>query len=266
MTDCLAIELIRRHLTTETVGFTIDLWWEVPSTSDVLRQLAAGGAREGTVVLAEAQQAGRGNPGRRWYAPSRGNLCGSVLFRPPIAPAAVPVFSFIASLALTDAVWGEGVPGGIKWPNDVLIEGRTTGGCLAAFRDEGARARDVVLGFGVNLNAGREALEAALGDEAKLATSLAEEAGRVIDRNAFAASFLNHLEKWWKAYGAGGPEAVLRAWRHRDVLQGHWLQMCETGATSRCRALGVDDRGRLLVEDTHGRRREVVSAETRIIE
>lgn len=122
--DGLSIDRIRQRLSGQTVGHRIELSGEVSSTNTVLRDLARAGAPEGTVVLAEAQSAGRGRLGRHWFSPPGVNLYASILFRPTIPPQAVPVFSFIASLALSDAISAEGAPATIKWPNDILVEGR----------------------------------------------------------------------------------------------------------------------------------------------
>lgn len=217
--DCLCIELIRRHLATETVAYQMYLYQEVTSTNAVLRRLAEAGTREGTVVLAEAQTAGRGRLGKSWFSPPGVNLYVSVLFRPPIPPAEVPVFSLIASLALTDAIWAEGAPATITWPNDVLIEGRKVGGTLATYATGGDLVEYVILGAGVNLNVDEATLAAGLGPGAPGATSLRAVAGRPIDRNAFTAAFLNFLEKWWGICRKSGPDAVLAAWRERDSLR-----------------------------------------------
>ena len=130
--DSLCIDLIRRELTAETVGFEIQLFREVVSTNDALRTLAEAGAREGTVVLAESQRGGRGRLGKAWFSPEGVNLYASVLFRPKISPRAVPVFCCIASLALADAIAAAGVPAGVRWPNDVLVGDGKVAGTLSA--------------------------------------------------------------------------------------------------------------------------------------
>lgn len=216
--DSLSIELIRRTLSSETVGRQIYLFGEVSSTNAVLRDLAKAGAREGTVVLAEEQTAGRGRQGQPWFSPPGVNLYASVLFRPAIPPNAVLAFSFIASLALTDVIWAEGLPAAIKWPNDILVKRKKVAGTLVECATAGDRVEYVVLGVGVNLNVTREVLRTALGQASHAATSLRELAGHEIDRNAFAATFLTLLERWFRIYVERGAEAVLAAWRDRDIL------------------------------------------------
>jgi BirA family biotin operon repressor/biotin-[acetyl-CoA-carboxylase] ligase len=215
--ESLSIEVIRRLLDNEVVGLHMYLFGEVASTNAVLRRVAEAGAREGTVVLAEEQRHGRGRLGQAWFSPPGVNLYASVLFRPDLAPEAVPAFSLIASLALTDAVWVEGLPAAIREPNDVLVDGRKVAGTLVECATTAGRTDYVILGVGVNVNVTRDALREALGTAAEGATSLRAECGRAIDRNAFAASFLGFLEKWFEAYTARGPATVMAAWRSRRV-------------------------------------------------
>lgn len=260
-TDCLCIELIRRRLETEVVGFQVLLYQEVDSTNTVLRRLAEAGAREGTVVLAEAQHAGRGRRGTPWFSPPGVNLYASVLFRPSIRPGAVPVFSSITALALCDAIWAEGVSAGIKWPNDILVEGRKVAASFVAFTTGGDLVDYVILGTGVNLNVDRLALEQGLGAAATGATSVGEAAARPIDRNAFTATYLNTLEKWLDVYRVSGPVRVLQAWRERDLLAGRWVTVRDDPAGYEGRVLGANHEGQLVVQDALGEQHRVSAGE-----
>jgi len=261
--DKLSIDLIRRHLATEIIGRHMYLFDAIPSTNAALRDLAVSGAEEGTVVLAETQSAGRGRMGAAWFSPPGLNLYVSVLLRPPIALAAVPVFSFIGSLALTDAVWSVGLPAAIKWPNDVLVEDGKVAGCLVDVAAAEAHVDHVILGAGINLNVSTRELHSILGAAGKGAGSVSERAGHAVDRNVFTAAFLNSLERWLTVFRADGRNAVLAAWRSRDALCGHEVDIRGEGPTYRGRALGVDDEGYLLVEDAGGARHRVRTGEIR---
>ena len=264
--DRLAIARIRRTLVTDRIGFQTYLFGEVSSTNDVLQQMTNAGAADGTVVLAEAQTMGRGRLGKPWFSPPGLNLYASVLFRPSIAPDEVPVFACVAGLAVSDAIEAEGVRATLKWPNDVLVEGRKVGGTLVEWASRGEAVDHVILGVGVNLNVDRATLVTALGPAAADATSLAAAARRVIDRNVFAATVLNRLESWDDEYRAHGAEAVLRAWRKRDALAGHIVQVRERGAPYLGIAWGVDRNGRLVVEDATGARHQILSGEVVIVD
>ena len=126
--DGLDVGAIRRGLEAEVLGSHVYVFGEVASTNAALRDLADAGAREGTVIIAEAQRAGRGRLGTTWLSPSGVTRYVSVLLRPGIAPAAAPIFSFTASLGLSGALWQLGVVAAVKWPNDVVVGGRKVAG------------------------------------------------------------------------------------------------------------------------------------------
>jgi BirA family biotin operon repressor/biotin-[acetyl-CoA-carboxylase] ligase len=261
--DRLCIDLIRRHLSAETIGRRIVLYGGVPSTNLVLRELAARGAVEGTVVLAEEQVRGRGRHGRSWFSPPGLNLYVSVLLRPGLDLREVPRFSLIASLALTEAIWAEGLPAAIKWPNDILVDGRKVAGTLVETVDLAGTPPYVILGVGVNMNVDDEVLQDALRDDARGATSLREARGREIDRNLFAASFLNHLERWFAAARDREWDTVLAAWRERDGLRGHRVEIRGVGPAWQGRAEGIDADGYLEIATDAGLRQRVISGEIR---
>ena len=263
--DRLCIDLIRRHLSAGTIGRRIFLYGGVPSTNLVLRDFTARGAVEGTVVLAEEQVHGRGRHGRSWFSPAGLNLYVSVLFRPDLDLREVPRFSLIASLALTEAIWAQGLPATIKWPNDILVDGGKVAGTLVETVDIAGTAPYVILGVGVNMNVDDETLRGALRDDARGATSLREAGGRDIDRNLFTASFLNHLERWFAVARNREWDTVLAAWRKRDDLRGRRVEIRGTGPAWQGRAEGIDADGYLEVATDAGVRQRVISGEIRVV-
>ncbi len=264
--DLLNIDLIRRALSSEVVGRRICLLWDVSSTNDVLRQMAEGGASAGTVVLAESQHSGRGRGGTTWFSPAGVNLYGSVLFRPAIPLEAVPVFSFIASLAVSDAIRLEGLPAVIKWPNDILVGRQKVGGTLVECAAPDGEVGPVVVGIGVNVNVERDALSRALGGAAPEAASLRELTGREIDRSAFAGKLLTCLDRWYQTYTSKGAESVFAGWRERDCLTGHRVEIRRGCDTLAGRVRGVSREGLLLVEDGRGRSHRIVDGQIRLLD
>jgi BirA family biotin operon repressor/biotin-[acetyl-CoA-carboxylase] ligase len=264
--DCLSIELIRRTLSAEIVGRRICLLWDVASTNDVLRRMAEASAPAGTVVLAEGQHAGRARAGLGWFSPVGVNLYASVLFRPVIRPDALPVFSFIASLATSDAIRLEGQPAMIKWPNDVLVGRKKVAGTLVESAAANQMVAWVVFGIGVNVNVDRQALRAGLGAAAEDAASLSELAGREIDRNAFTGTLLTCLDRWFHMYAGRGAEPILAGWRERDGLAGHRVQVRAGGEECEGRVGGVSREGFLIVEDARGQTHRIVDGQIRLLD
>jgi len=263
-TDSLSITHIRRRLTASAIGRHMYLFGEVDSTNARLRTLARAGARAGTVLMAEGQTAGRGRHGQVWFSPSGVNLYASVLLRPRLDPGELGAFSLVAGLALADAIKEFGATPGIKWPNDVLVDGKKVGASLLECVWGGDEVDYVILGVGVNLNIDVAVLRAALGPGGGFATSLAAVTGHPIDRNAFAAAYLNHLDRWLYVWEIHGSPGILAAWRRREILGGRRVQIRGTDAAYDGRVLGVDDHGSLWVQETCGRRHALTGEEVRI--
>lgn len=259
--DALRIDLIRRELSTASVGYVIRLVRELASTVEAMRVLADSGAREGTVVLAETQQADRGWPGKSWFPPERANLYAAILFRPGISRHSAEAFAFIASLALVAAIAAEGAPARVRWPDEIVVDGRRVGRTLTTAEPADAIADYVIVGVEVNLNVSRETLGRALGASAALVTSLREALGHPIDRNRFTAAFLNDLDRWLGVYRAGGAGAILRSWNDLDLLRGHVVEVRAAGSNRRGRVAGVDDEGRLVLEVSRGAERAITTAD-----
>jgi BirA family biotin operon repressor/biotin-[acetyl-CoA-carboxylase] ligase len=232
----------------------------LPSTNDRLKQRARAGAAPWTVVLADAQTAGRGRQGRRWVSPP-GNLYLSVLLRPEPPDARWSLLPLAAGLAVAEAMGEAGLEARLKWPNDVIVGGGKIGGILA----EGSSSADglefVVVGIGVNV-----ALRPAdLSDDVALAaTSMADELARAVDRVTVAAGVLARLTVWYHALAREGPQVVQAAWRRRALPW--WGKTVEALAGER-RLRGIvrdlDESGALVLELEDGTRALLHSGEVR---
>jgi BirA family biotin operon repressor/biotin-[acetyl-CoA-carboxylase] ligase len=260
--SALSIAGIRARLGVGLTSRQLFLFHEVESTNATLSRLACSGVPEGTVVLAEAQTKGRGRLGQPWFSPPGVNLYASFLLRERLTLEEVPVFSFVAGLALADAVQAAGASPTIKWPNDVLIDGRKMGGARVECSARDREVEHVIIGVGANLNVGLDDLALALGPKAE-APSLRAATGHEIDRNAFAADYLNALDKWVRRYRKEGAASILQAWRGRDILTGRQVEIQGTGGPFVGRVVGVDRHGWLLVRDAVGESRTVTTEEIR---
>lgn len=219
------------------------------STNDEAARLARAGAQHGTVVIAEQQSAGRGRDGRPWASPRGRGLYLSCVLRPPLPLADVPPMTLAIGVGLCDAVRAAGVPGALKWPNDMLVGTRKLAGVLVEAQSQGSRLEAVIVGIGVNLS------EAQLGevppDIAARAISLEEAAGAPIDREAFIAALLAHVEHWVDHYTAVGLEQVIPAWTER-MAPGLRARATVGGAPMVGMMVGLDGDGSLLLRDVDG--------------
>lgn len=196
------------------------------STQSEAQRLAAAGAPEGTVVTARHQRAGRGRRGHDWWDAPGQSLLVSVLLRPAGPVTTAPQLSLVGGLAVADAIAAvASVPARIRWPNDLLVDGRKVCGILAEAASDGARAgagrlHHVILGIGVNL--AQTAFPQALADRA---TSLRLVTGHAPDREAVLAAVLEQLARHYDTWRAGGFAALRPAWLERSTLPGQIVRL-----------------------------------------
>jgi BirA family biotin operon repressor/biotin-[acetyl-CoA-carboxylase] ligase len=215
------------------------------STNADVAAAARDGAAAGLVVVAEAQTGGRGRLDRQWQSPPRAGVLLSALLRPGVDPATWPLVPLLAGLAVSEAVLAVGqVDVGLKWPNDVMVDGRKLGGILTE------RVGDaVVVGIGINVST-RQA-ELAI----DTATSLALVGGST-DREILVKEVLRALGRRYRAWHdtAGGATSVIPAYRERCGTIGQQVEVSLPGGDVVVGvATGIDDDGRLVVrEDASG--------------
>lgn len=259
-------EDIRARVKARVVGRELIVRAEVDSTNDAVMGLARAGAPAGTVMIAEAQTKARGRRGQPWFSPPGLNLYVSVLLRPALRVEQLPVFSFIASLAVTDALVQLDTRPTIKWPNDVLLDGKKVAGSLAEVSLRGEQVEAVVLGVGVNLNVSTAALRDGLGPAAQFATSVAEVLGAPVDRAAFAAAYLNAVDRWADTFEREGGAPIVEAWKQREIVTARRVEVRDDGTRLEGRVQGLDGHGRLVVIDPHGARQVVTTGDLRLLD
>lgn len=222
----------------------IRLLREVGSTNDVAAALAEAGAPEGTTVVADAQTAGRGRRGRRWFSPPGAGLYLSAICRPPD----LELLPLLAAVAVAEGVdEATGVVPEIKWPNDLVVRDgavrRKLAGILAESSGTGAALPYVVLGIGINVR--RSAYPP---DVAARAVSLEELTGTAVDRGRLLVAVLAALARWRTAVRLHGG-ALLRA-RWRDLAptsEGAPVEIDQADGRRRGVTAGIDPDGALLV-------------------
>ncbi|MET0819960.1 MAG: biotin--[acetyl-CoA-carboxylase] ligase [Aeromicrobium sp.] len=228
------------------------LWTDVVVTSETgstnidAAASARAGAPEGMVHATESQTAGRGRLDRTWSAPAGSSVHVSVVLRPDSVPAARWVWlPLLVGLAVDATVHECGVESGLKWPNDVLVDGRKLAGILLE-RVETESGPAAVIGVGVNVTLRRDELPV------ETATSLALEGATETDRTIVIRSLLRNLEALYRAWAASGgdPAAGIRdSYVRRCVTIGQRVRvMLPLDETWVGQATGIDDLGRLLVD------------------
>jgi BirA family biotin operon repressor/biotin-[acetyl-CoA-carboxylase] ligase len=219
--------------------FEVEYHDSLPSTNDRARDLAGEG-RGDVVVLADEQTGGKGRLDRAWASP-RGGVWLSILIRPDVLPAHAPLFTLAAAVATARAAREAGAAATIKWPNDVLADGRKLAGVLTEMEGEADRVSWLVVGVGVNANVD----PADLPGEA--ATSLRAEVGDV-DRRAFTQRLLEEFHAL-----RTDPDAVLPAWRECAATLGRRVRVETPGGDVVGEAVDIAFPGSLVVETAEGR-------------
>jgi BirA family transcriptional regulator, biotin operon repressor / biotin---[acetyl-CoA-carboxylase] ligase len=225
----------------------------VDSTQASAFALAAGGAEDRTVVVAEYQAAGRGRRGRAWDAAPGQSLLTTILVRPRLAPAQWPAYSLVTAVAVAETLARTAaLAARLKWPNDVLIAGKKIAGILLESRIVGDTATAVVA-IGVGVNLAQRAFPAGL---AARATSVAIEAGRVVPRDTVLAALLEAFDEWRARLESDGMPPVRARWLALADTIGRRVSIDGVSGV----AVDLDADGALVLEDG-GRRHRVVAGE-----
>ncbi len=234
---------------------------QTDSTNNVAMTLARDGAPAGTLVVAEGQSAGRGRLARQWLSPPGSGLYVSFILRPALELADLPRLTLAAGVALCRAVTrSTGVQVQLKWPNDLLLEGKKCGGILTetdGLLGDGPVA--VILGIGLNVNTPVTLFPTELQDRA---TSLTAVTGREYQRGLLLEALSEEVERVVQRMEQGEFAAILAEWRQHDGLAGQrlsWLTPQHTVVTGI--SLGPDAAGRLHIQDDHGTIHEVLSGD-----
>jgi BirA family transcriptional regulator, biotin operon repressor / biotin---[acetyl-CoA-carboxylase] ligase len=236
----------------------------VDSTQSTIFDLAAQGAADRTVVVADYQAAGRGRRGRAWDAPTGTSLLMSVLVRPRGTPDGWGGYSLVSALAVAGALAQvAGVDARLKWPNDVLIGGRKIAGILlesrmpAAATDAGTASSAGVIAVGIGINLGQRAFPAGL---AARATSVWLETAHDVERDAVLEATLDAFDHWRSTLEREGLAPIRERWLAVADTIGRRVSV--DGITGV--AVDLDADGALVLQDGE-RRHRVVAGEVGVV-
>ncbi|MGI5839912.1 MAG: biotin--[acetyl-CoA-carboxylase] ligase [bacterium] len=246
-------------LRTERLGRNYVYLPTVDSTNDLAKQLARAGAVDGTLIVAETQTGGRGRLGRSWASPPASGIWLSLILRPELSPAELPKITLTTAVGIARAIEAvTDLKPGIKWPNDILAEGRKICGILTEAAVGAAKTEFVIVGIGINVNTERDAFPAALRDKA---ASLKGILGRPVSRALLLAEMLRAVEDVYIQL-LGGEFAAIRAeWCRRTVSLGQIVHVTSPAGGFSGRAIAVTPDGALIVSREDGLQVHVVTGE-----
>ena len=258
--DILLPQLIRPRLHTQALGKTIFHFFSVDSTNAFASRMLSHGRRvaHGTIVVAEEQTAGRGRLGRSWYSEQGSGLYFSIVLRPRIPPGFASLFTLGTAVALHEAIErNTGLQVDIKWPNDLLVDGRKCCGILAEMQAEFDRVNSLVIGVGLNVNHGSLPVEIA-----DRATSLRMASGREYSRTELLVEFLEEFENLLTLFEQNGPPVLIDSWtKHSSFANGRRLQIHDGFRMIEGVTRGLNPFGALRLETADGKTEDVYSGD-----
>lgn len=257
--DILSPEEVREGLQTKVFGQEHYYYFkEIDSTNNYAKHLAADGYPEGTVVIAEGQSSGRGRRGRQWHSDPGQGIFMSLILRPPLPANELSRINMVIAAAIVDTLKEMGIKSGIKWPNDVLVNGRKISGILTEAITDMDGIEYIVTGIGLNVNTLIEDLPE---EFRSIATSVRAEIGHVVSRVQLLQMLLLQLEKPYQQLISGGFTEILEKVRSLSLVIGRDIKFDSVNGITHGRAIDIDNNGFLVVRDIMGNIHHVMSGE-----
>jgi BirA family biotin operon repressor/biotin-[acetyl-CoA-carboxylase] ligase len=251
---------IREGLSTLVMGQKKIIYFPtLVSTNDLAWSEAQGGCPEGTLVVAEEQTGGKGRLGRSWHSPYGQGLFFSLVLRPLVNPQEVARVTMLAAVALASAI-GEvtGLTVGIKWPNDLLVDGKKVSGILAEMQGDQDRVNFLIMGAGINVN---HQLEDFPEELRPVATSLKLAGGQRVERVRLLQACLEAFEHWYFLWLEQGFAPVLARWKELSVTLNRAVRASTLKETWEGWAQDVDEDGALLLRLPNGEMQKLATGE-----
>jgi BirA family transcriptional regulator, biotin operon repressor / biotin---[acetyl-CoA-carboxylase] ligase len=248
--DILVPKLLSHRLTGTAFSKRIFHFFKIDSTNTVALRMGEEGEPHGAVFLAEEQSAGRGRAGRKWLSEKSAGIHCTILLRPPMSPALAPLLTLVAGVAARDAVAEEtGLNPDIRWPNDLLINGKKFGGILIEMRAEPDRIHYAAVGIGINVNQTKMPAEIA-----PIATSLRMETGKIHSRIELLVRLLRRFDHYYNLFLAQGAPPILEQFaKVSSYYRGKRVQITTFRETFTGTTVGLEPSGVLRVQRDDGR-------------
>lgn len=259
---------ISQELKTKTLGRNIVYLDSVDSTNNYAKKAALEGCEEGTLVVADNQTCGRGRLGREWNSPDKKGVWMSLVLRPEISFDEVQIITLAASVAVVQALYEVAqIEAGIKWPNDIIINGKKVCGILVEMNMEIDRINFLVLGIGLNVNQEKEDFSQELLDRAiSLKMYMDQNANnqKILKRNEIIANILLKFEEIYDKVKCRAFEDIITEWKRYSVTLGKEVNITHKSKQYRGVAQDITKDGKLIVKCVNGSVIEVFSGEVSV--
>ncbi len=248
---------IKAGLKTNYMGKNVIYETSVTSTQEIAHRLAREGVPEGTLVVAEEQLGGKGRLGRAWHSPIGTGIWMSLILKPKIPPQQAPQLTLLAAVAVIRGITETTeLQCEIKWPNDILLNGKKVVGILTEMQADPDQIHSVIIGIGINVNQTSFPKEIQ-----EIATSLKLEKGQEINRAHLMRSIMAEFEKLYELFLSDGFYPIKQMWEAHAVTIGRRIIARTINGAIEGFAKGITEDGILLLEDSHGRTHKIYSAD-----
>ncbi len=253
--DFLDVNAVRAQLRTQANRIQLSVVDTIESTNTALLQQAGLGAPSGTCLAAECQTAGRGRRGRIWQSAVGASLTFSLLWRFEKGVATLGGLSLAVGLAVANALRELGVPATLKWPNDILIDGRKLGGILIETQGDMLGPTAAVIGIGLNFQLSDELKQAIDQPATDIVDALAAASLQkfIMSRNDLLGAVLRHLAATLDQFSETGFAPMREAWRALHALDGEMVNVISATKTFSATVVDIAADGTLIVDTGAGR-------------
>ena len=234
---------------------------EIDSTNNKAKQLGDEGAPHGTLVTADRQTAGRGRRGRSWISSEEDNIYMTFLLRPQFAPDKAPMLTLVMAYSVVQAIQKlTGLETQIKWPNDIVWNGRKMVGILTEMSLSGSGIRHVVVGVGVNVNT-----KAFPEEVEKTAVSVRQATGKIWEKRELIAAIVEKFEENYRVFEQTEDlSEIQEVYNARLVNRGREVCILSEKESYRALAKGINSKGELIVQHEDGREEAIYAGEVSV--
>ena len=255
---------LMQYINTTVFGRRLHLLESTLSTQVEAIKLAEEGAEAGTLVISDMQTNGRGRLGRNWFSPAGKGIWMSLVLRPELPVRFMPQLTLLTGVAVCSAIRKvTGVEAGLKWPNDILVNGRKVCGILLEAATEDNKVRYCIAGIGIDVNLSEQDYPEEL---RSVATSLKVESGTSVSRSRLIGEVMNELEARYLQYENEGFAPILKEWEALSASLGQRVRSVTLNHVIEGTAVGLSDSGGLVVLTEEGKNSTIFSGEVEIIQ
>lgn len=261
--DSLMPQEMNGYINTEAIGRNLKFFEQVDSTNLYAKRIAEGGFIDGTVIMADEQLNGRGRLGRTWISPKGKGIWMTIMLKPKISPADASKVTLLAACTVCKAIEEiSGLYTEIKWPNDIVLNGKKLCGILTEMSAEIDEINYLIIGIGVNVN---NELEDFPEELQAIATSIKIEKCGVTIRKELAASIINNFERYYKGFiKTGSIKDYLSEYKERSAVLGKEVRVTSSTIEIQGTVVDISEDGQLKLELYDGSIKEIISGEVSV--